>query len=95
MPTSIRLISSMATRQLVEDLVAGWRDPDDAQSQVVAEAAGGVDAARRVRAGEPFDIVMLAANAIDALIAEGKVVAGSRVDLVDSGVALAVRAGAP
>ncbi|MET0507455.1 MAG: substrate-binding domain-containing protein, partial [Burkholderiaceae bacterium] len=44
---------------------------------------------------EPFDIVMLAANAIDALIAEGKVVAGSRVDLVDSGVALAVRAGAP
>jgi molybdate transport system substrate-binding protein len=93
MPTSIRLISSMATRQLVEDLVAGWIDPDGAR--VVAEAVGGVDAARRVRAGEPFDIVMLAANAIDALIADGKVVAGSRIDLVDSGVAVAVRAGAP
>ena len=69
-------------------------DPDE-RIEVVAEAVGGVDAARRVRAGEPFDIVMLAANAIDALIADGKVVAGSRIDLVDSGVAVAVRAGAP
>jgi molybdate transport system substrate-binding protein len=55
---------------------------------------GGVDAARRVQAGEPFDAVFLAARAIDDLIRAGHVVAGSRVDLVNSGVAVAVKAGA-
>ena len=39
--------------------------------------------------------MVLASDAIDRLIAAGSVVAGSRVDLVRSGVALAVRAGAP
>ena len=36
----------------------------------------------------------LASNAIDQLIAAGKVVAGSRVDIVNSGVAIAVQTGA-
>ncbi len=49
---------------------------------------------KRVQADEAFDVVVLAANAIDALIAAGKVVADSRVDLARSGVAVAVRAGA-
>ena len=56
---------------------------------------GGVDAAKRVQAGEPFDVVVLASDAIDTLIAAGRVVTGSRVDLVRSPVAIAVRAGAP
>jgi molybdate transport system substrate-binding protein len=54
---------------------------------------GGVDAAKRVRAGEAFDGVVLAADVIDKLIAEGHLHTGSRVDLVKSGVAVAVRAG--
>ena len=45
-------------------------------------------------ASEAVDVVVLASNAIDKLIADGKVRAGSRVDLVKSGVAIAVRAGA-
>jgi len=53
-----------------------------------------VDVARRVQAGEALDVVVLASNAIDKLIADGKALAGSRVDLVKSGVAIAVRAGA-
>jgi molybdate transport system substrate-binding protein len=48
-----------------------------------------------VQAGEAFDIVALASNALDQLTADGKVVAGSQVDVVRSGVALAVRSGAP
>jgi molybdate transport system substrate-binding protein len=39
-------------------------------------------------------MVVLAANVIDQLTAEGHLVAGSRVDLVRSGVAVAVKAGA-
>ena len=58
------------------------------------ESVGGVDAAKRVRAGEAFDAVVLAADVIDQLTGEGRIVAGSRVDLARSGVAVAVRAGA-
>ena len=56
-------------------------------------STGGVDAAKRVQAGEAFDIVALASNAIDQLISAGKVVAGSRVDIVNSGVAVAIQTG--
>ncbi len=40
---------------------------------VSAEAAGGVDVAKRIGAGEHFDVVVLAANAIDKLMADGAV----------------------
>jgi len=49
----------------------------------------------RLSRGEPVDVVILAAPALDALIAQGRVAAGSRVDLVRSSIGLAVRAGAP
>lgn len=58
------------------------------------ESVGGVDAAKRVMADEPFDLVFLASDAIDQLTAAGKLAAHSKVDLADSTVAMAVRAGA-
>ncbi len=93
MTVPLKIVSSMATRQVLGELIAAFAARS---SQAVAlESVGGVDAARRVRAGEPFDAVVLAADAIDALAADGCVVAGSRVDLVRSGVAVAVRSGTP
>ena len=62
---------------------------------VAFESVGGVDAAKRVAAGEPFDVVVLASDAIDKLIDASRIVAGSKVGLVRSGVAIAVRSGAP
>jgi len=88
----IKIISSMATRQLLADLVA-LRPPGAMAVEV--ESVGGVDAARRVRAGEAFDAIVLAANVVDQLIAEGHALPGSRVDIVQSGVFVAVRSGAP
>ena len=49
----------------------------------------------RLQRGEPADVVIMSASALDALIKQGKVVAGSRVDLVRSSIGMAVRAGAP
>jgi molybdate transport system substrate-binding protein len=49
----------------------------------------------RLQRGEPADVVILAASALDELIKQGKVVAGSRVDLVRSLMGMAVRTGAP
>lgn len=93
MTTDIKGISSMATRLVLGDLVAAFEQQSGCR--VAIESVGGVDAARRVQAGEAFDVVVLASDAIDRLIASGQVLAGSRVDLVRSGVAVAVRAGAP
>jgi molybdate transport system substrate-binding protein len=49
----------------------------------------------RLRRGELVDVVILADAAIDELIKEGRIVAGSRVALARSGIGMAVRAGAP
>jgi molybdate transport system substrate-binding protein len=81
-------ISSMATRALLAELTAAYAQP------VTMESVGGVDAAKRVQAGEVFDVVVLASDAIDKLLAAGRVLTGSKVDLVHSGVAVAVKAGA-
>ena len=86
-----QLISSMATRTVLRELAA--RCEDATGHAVHTEAAGGVDVAKRVRAGAAPDLVVLASDVIDALIAEGHLRPG-RVDLVKSGVAVAVRAGA-
>lgn len=91
--STLRVISSMATKPLLADLVQLFK-AQAPQWDVQVESVGGVDAAKRVQAGEAFDGVVLASNAIDTLLADGKLVAGSRVDLVHSGVAVAVPAGA-
>lgn len=89
---ALRLVSSMATREVLAALARQFGQ--DAGVPVHAEAAGGVEVARRVSAGEAFDVVVLASPAIDTLIAEGRLLS-PRVDLVKSGVAVAVRSGAP
>lgn len=93
MSTQIKGISSMATRQVLAELVEGYQRQSG--QAVHIESVGGVDAAKRVQAGEAFDVVILASDAIDKLMTAGHVQAGSKVDLVRSGVAVAVRAGAP
>ena len=89
----MRIVSSMATRRLLADLVTAFRlaVPD---ADVTVESMGGVEAARRVAAGEPFDGVVLAAGALDQLMASGHVVSDGRVDVVKSPMAVAVRTGA-
>lgn len=85
-------ISSMATRPLLARLVADHAR--DTGCRVSITSVGGVDAARRVRDGEPFDFVVLASDAIERLAADGHVDAGSRVDVARSGIAVAVASGA-
>lgn len=92
MSKEIRGISSMATRLVLAELADAYQQRTGVR--VAIESVGGVDAAKRVQAGEAFDVVILASDAIDKLVASGHVVAGSRVDLVHSGVAIAVREGA-
>ena len=82
----------MATRAVLADLIGAYAKATG--NSIAIESVGGVDAAKRVQAGEAFDAVFLAADAIDKLIASGHVLVGSRVDLMRSGVSVAVRKGA-
>lgn len=92
MQSAITGISSMATRPVLAELCAAYTQATG--RPVAIEAVGGVDAARRVWAGEAVDVVVLAADALDKLITSGHVRAEGRVDLARSPVAVAVRAGA-
>jgi molybdate transport system substrate-binding protein len=92
MNTRLTGISSMATRQVLADVADAWQH---CGGEVAFESVGGVEAARRVQDGETFDVVVLAAEAIDKLIATGRILANSKTDLARSAVAIAVRAGAP
>ena len=89
----LRLVSSMAPKQLLADLAAQWQRSTGLAVSITS--VGGLDAARRVREGEAFDAVVLASDAIDSLINGGYAVPGSKVDLARSAVAVAVKAGEP
>jgi len=86
-------ISSIATRHVLAELAEAYERQSG--QCVTVEAIGGVDAARRVEAGEPFDFVVLAADAIERLAQSGRVDANSRVSLARSGIAIAIASGAP
>lgn len=56
--------------------------------------AGAESIPNRLARGERADVVIVAAEALEDLIKAGRIVAGSRVDLARSSIAMAVRAGA-
>lgn len=85
-------ISSMATRTLLAEL-APLCAPSAASVQF--ESTGGVDAARRVAAGEGFDLVVLAADAMDKLMQAGHLQPGTLRPLATSAMAIAARTGEP
>ena len=88
----IRGICSMTMRHVLAELAAAYEKQSG--TTIAITAMGGVDAARRVEAADPFDFVVLATDAIERLARSGCVDAASRTDLARSGVALAIPAGA-
>ena len=83
----------MATRQMLAQL-------SDTYAQryghaVEVESLGGVEAARRIRDGDSFDIVVLARDVICQLADAERIDPGSRVDVARSAIAVAVKAGSP
>ncbi|MFT4214337.1 MAG: substrate-binding domain-containing protein [Microbacterium sp.] len=89
----MRAISSMATRHVLADLAAAA--VDTGLPAVKIESVGGVDAARRVAAGERFDLVFLAADALDRLAADGHVEGALPLMLSQTAVAVPSGSDAP
>lgn len=93
MTCKLKGLSSMATRRVLADLARSFERR--AGCGVAIRSMGGVEAARLVRAGEQTDVVVLAAQVMEQLEAEGRLISGSRVEFARSGIAMAVRAGSP
>ena len=95
MTTSLTLrgISSMATRLVLQDLAEAYTARTGVSVQI--ESVGGVDAAKRVADGEAFDVVFLGSGAMKKLLDAGHLVADSVVPLVNSATAIAVPSGQP
>lgn len=88
----IKLLASGATKEICLDLIPAFEKSSG--HKVSATWAGTVDIKKRIGAGELFDVVIVAAPEIDMFAKDGKLVSGSRSDLMKSAVGVAVRAGA-
>src|SRR5271166_1023506 len=86
-------LSSMATRHILADLARDY----ELRNRIAVDirSMGGVEAAKLVRAGEPTDVVVLAAKVMRSLEAEGHIAKDSIVDFARSEIGIAVTAGSP
>jgi len=89
----IKVVSTQATQEAYLELVAQFEKASG--HKVTTVFNGTLNVQKRLADGEPYDLIIMAAPAIDDQIKQGRAVAGSRVDFAKSGTGLAVRKGAP
>jgi molybdate transport system substrate-binding protein len=89
----VRMLAAGATKAIVEELAAQFKAKTGHVVTIASDTAGGI--ARRVEAGEAIDIATATAVVIDGLMAKGKLATGSRADLANSLIGIAVKEGAP
>jgi molybdate transport system substrate-binding protein len=89
----IKVLSTQATEEAYRELVPEFEKATG--NKVTTIFTGTLDANKRLAAGENYDLLIMAASAIDEHIKDGKIVPGSRVDLAKSGVGVGVKSGAP
>jgi len=90
----IKVLSSIATREAYNELLPQFEQASG--HKVTTTWCGTVDIMKRMAAGgEQFDLIVISSTELEDLIKQGKIVAGTRVDLAKSGIGVAVRAGAP
>jgi molybdate transport system substrate-binding protein len=93
MGNAVRLLSTLALRGALVQLAGQYQ----AVTGIALDAdyAPTVALLKRLREGEKADVLILTREGLDELVAEGAVVASSRIDLARSYVGLAVKAGDP
>ncbi len=89
----IKVLSTQATEETYRELTPQFEKASG--HKVTTIFTGTLDVQKRLAAGESYDMIIMAGPAIDAQIKAGKAVAGSRVDIAKSGVAVGVPKGAP
>jgi len=80
----------MATKSILSELTQIYQEQWGIE--VLIESMGGVDASKRIQNGESYDMALLGSDAIERLIQGGHLLDDSRLDWVESPIAVAVPA---
>jgi molybdate transport system substrate-binding protein len=89
----IKAFVTIALESVMHDL--GPKFEKASGHKLNAEYALGAGLAKRLQAGEAADVLLSPRGGVDALLKAGKLVPGSDAVLAQSGIGVAVRAGAP
>ena len=89
----ITVLAVGATKEAYVELIPEFEKSSG--HKVVTTWTGSANIKKQIEAGEVYDLVIVGGPEIDTFIQQGKIVLGSRVDLMKSGVGVGVRAGAP
>src|SRR6185503_17757310 len=89
----IKVLSTQATEDAYKELVPQFEKATG--HKVTTVFTGTLGANKRLADGESYDLLIMSSTSIDEHLKDGKLAAGSRVDLAKSGVALGVPKRAP
>jgi molybdate transport system substrate-binding protein len=89
----IKVLHGGAFTQLLEAVVPDFEKQTGHKVVTKRDTVGALT--KLIEGGESFDLAILTPDAIDDLAKKGKVAAGSRTNLVQVGVGVVVKAGAP
>lgn len=92
-PVPIKVLTTRAIATVLAETGTEFERTTNSKLHVTSDIA--VKMVRRIQAGESFDVLVASPEQIDALIKEGKIIAGTRTKLARSGIGVEVRAGAP
>lgn len=87
----VKLIAAVGVREIVTELAPQFESTTGHRLVATFDASGRI--ARRISAGEPFDLIIMNKPALESLANTGKLVVGSAKDVASSVVAAAVRKG--
>lgn len=88
----VRVLASNGVQAAIKDLTAPSQTAIG--HELSLRFATTVVNRKSIEAGDAFDVTILTAEAIDALIKEGKLVPSSRTDIGHAGIGVGIRAGA-
>src|SRR5687767_8972983 len=89
---TLRVFTTRAIRTVLDRVGPEFERTSRYKLEITTDIAAPM--VRRVRSGEPFDVLVAAPDQIDALVKDGLIVPETRTDLAQSGIGVAVRTGA-
>ena len=87
----IRVLASGATKEIIADIVPGFEKQSG--HTVKVDFAGTATIKKQLAAGDGHDLVIVGGPVVDTFIKQGKLAAAGRVELMKSGVGVAVGPG--
>jgi molybdate transport system substrate-binding protein len=91
--SDVKLLSALVVKPALAELANSFERSSGHKLTIAYDSAGAVT--KRIQSGETADMAIVQKPVVEALIKDGKMAPGSNVTLGRSGVAVAIRQGAP